>query len=515
MSSHTDARFPWLSRLIRGRRRAPRGRRWQSPLLLEQLERRRLLAACSESPAIQGTVFVDANQDGQPDPGEAIAGATVQLRQDDGDGILDTNQDLLVDSQTTDGDGLYCLDNLDGTLGYFVVQPSQTVGGTPLQAQASGLIQPGVPNLIIDGFQTSQQVEAAPPPPSSQSNTLAFPNENEVIGAERDLFVELTSGASEVRLRVNPFGLLPVLQFDSTSGVQGRSIVTWDGPDADGNPTPSMGLGGRDLTEAGQNVGFSMNLGVDASGAGQQVTILLYQGDSSNFSTGAADIPVTDGTATAFLFLPFSSFSGPVSPDDVDAIQLLVGEGEASADGQIDVIGVVGPKVQDFANGPVTDLSIAKTNNRTSLVPGEEVTYVITLQNDGPLNVSGATVQDLFPAELTNVSYTSTTTGNASGNTPAGTGNVNDTVNMDVGASIVYTVTATVSPAARGVLTNTATVSLPDGVTDSNPTNNSATDTDTLTPEVDLTVTKTDGVDEVSSGGQLNLHDRRDQQRAE
>ena len=224
------------------------------------------------------------------------------------------------------------------------------MGSTSLPLQVSPLIRPGSVNLVIDQFQTSQTVEASPPPPSSQSNTLAFPNENEVIGAERDLFVELTSGASEVRLRVNPFGLLPVLQFDATSGVQGRSIVTWDGTDGDGNPVPTMGLGGRDLTEAGQNVGFAMNLGIDPSGAGEQITILLYQGNSSNVSTATAAIPVTDGTATGFLFVPFSSFVGPVSPSNVDAIQLQVGNGVASADGQIDVIGVVGPKVHNFAN---------------------------------------------------------------------------------------------------------------------------------------------------------------------
>ena len=38
---------------------------------------------------------------------------------------------------------------------------------------------------------------------------------------------------------------------------------------------------------------------------------------------------------------------------------------------------------------------------------------------------------------------------------------------------------------------NTATVTAPAGVTDSPLTNNSATDTDTLTPQTDLAITKT------------------------
>ena len=55
-----------------------------------------------------------------------------------------------------------------------------------------------------------------------------------------------------------------------------------------------------------------------------------------------------------------------------------------------------------------------------------------------------------------------------------------------MGASVTYTVTAHIDPSARGSLANTATVALPAGLTDPVPGNNSATDTDTLTPEVDL-----------------------------
>jgi hypothetical protein len=49
-----------------------------------------------------------------------------------------------------------------------------------------------------------------------------------------------------------------------------------------------------------------------------------------------------------------------------------------------------------------------------------------------------------------------------------------------VGSSVTYTVNATTVAAPTGDLTNTASVSLPVGYTDSAPGNNSATDTDTL-----------------------------------
>ena len=48
------------------------------------------------------------------------------------------------------------------------------------------------------------------------------------------------------------------------------------------------------------------------------------------------------------------------------------------------------------------------------------------------------------------------------------------------GRQVVYTATATVSPSATGMLSNTVIVI---AATDTNPGNNTATDTDTLTPQ--------------------------------
>ena len=55
------------------------------------------------------------------------------------------------------------------------------------------------------------------------------------------------------------------------------------------------------------------------------------------------------------------------------------------------------------------------------------------------------------------------------------------------GQSVSITLTGTIDPAATGTLTNTAHVSPPAGVTDPDPSDNNASDTDTLTPQADLT----------------------------
>jgi large repetitive protein len=141
----------------------------------------------------------------------------------------------------------------------------------------------------------------------------------------------------------------------------------------------------------------------------------------------------------------------------------------------------------------VADLKITKTNNRTSLVPGEPTTYSIVVTNLGPANVTGAIVQDTMPAGLLGATYTSVVIGTASGNTASGSGNIFDVVSLTAGSSIIYTVNGTVSPNATGTLSNTATVTSPPNIPDLNPGNNTATDTDPLTPRADLSIVKTDG----------------------
>ena len=56
---------------------------WQTRLLVESLESRRVLAASNAMPAISGTVFSDANVNALLDPGEEVQGASVLLFADD------------------------------------------------------------------------------------------------------------------------------------------------------------------------------------------------------------------------------------------------------------------------------------------------------------------------------------------------------------------------------------------------------------------------------------------------
>jgi uncharacterized repeat protein (TIGR01451 family) len=131
---------------------------------------------------------------------------------------------------------------------------------------------------------------------------------------------------------------------------------------------------------------------------------------------------------------------------------------------------------------PEADLGITKTDDVSATTPGGQVTYTIVASNAGPSAVTGAAVEDDFPAECEAVSVTSVAGGGATGNTVGPqAGNISDTVNLPVGASITYTAVCDVDAAAPiGSLVNTAAVTAPGGVNDPDLDDNTATDTDHL-----------------------------------
>jgi uncharacterized repeat protein (TIGR01451 family) len=108
-----------------------------------------------------------------------------------------------------------------------------------------------------------------------------------------------------------------------------------------------------------------------------------------------------------------------------------------------------------FLSGPQTDctaLSITKTDSPDPVAPGQQLTYTITVTNDGVGPASGVVVNDTLPASLTGV-VTSGCAEDPSGGSLCSLGTIAG------GASAVYTITGTVSPGAPASITNTATLS--------------------------------------------------------
>jgi uncharacterized repeat protein (TIGR01451 family) len=130
---------------------------------------------------------------------------------------------------------------------------------------------------------------------------------------------------------------------------------------------------------------------------------------------------------------------------------------------------------------PAANLGITKTDGAISYSPGDTFTYTITATNAGPDAVTGASVTDTFPADLTNVTWTCAASAGSTCGSAGGAGNIGTTVNLLASGTATFTATTTASLTASGDITNTATVAAPAGTTDPAPANNSASDTDTRT----------------------------------
>ncbi len=167
------------------------------------------------------------------------------------------------------------------------------------------------------------------------------------------------------------------------------------------------------------------------------------------------------------------------------------------ASGQIDAAVVISniPFCQT-----TTDLTITKTNNQIAIVPGVPVTYSIVAKNNGPNDVFGVTVSDTIPPVFSNVTWTCTASAGSACLQPNGAGNINAKVNLIKDGTATFLVTGTPDPAATGNVANTAVVTIPDGAVETDPNNNSATDTDPFTAQADLSITKTNGTSTVVAG---------------
>lgn len=140
------------------------------------------------------------------------------------------------------------------------------------------------------------------------------------------------------------------------------------------------------------------------------------------------------------------------------------------------------------------NLSITKTDSSASYTPGSTVTYTIEVAHAGGAGVDGATVSDPLPAGIGNGTWTCTVLaggalGASCGSPGAGSGAINATVDLPIGARLGFELSLDVPADFSGPLVNTATVSVPAGFVDTDPADNTASDIDAAAPSANVSVT--------------------------
>ena len=150
----------------------------------------------------------------------------------------------------------------------------------------------------------------------------------------------------------------------------------------------------------------------------------------------------------------------------------------------------------------MADLAITKAAGLPAVIAGGTVDYAITVTNNGPSDVTGAAVADVFPAPtLTGVTWSCMSAGGACG-AASGAGDIMTTVDLPAGASATFAVSGSVAADATGTLVNTATVTAPSGTTDPDLANNSDSASTPILALADVAVTKV-GPQKVIAGNTL------------
>ena len=119
------------------------------------------------------------------------------------------------------------------------------------------------------------------------------------------------------------------------------------------------------------------------------------------------------------------------------------------------------------------DLAVSIDPEVQYLDDGATAELTITVTNGGPVDAMGSAVVVDFPVELASAAWTCAGSGGGVCNA-SGTGDIDESADLPVGGSVVYTASGNAPDPFTGSLTVTASAATPAGVTDTDLENNQA-----------------------------------------
>lgn len=420
-----------------------------------------------------GTVFQDFGggadtNDGMLDAGEALLqDVMVQLYDEPvGGGAIDPSTQTAVATAMTDVNGDYVFTDLDPGNYVVVIPLSEFNNGEPLFGHSTSTGNDPAPDPDDDatdgddngsflagvGLVTSEITLAVNSEPVDDGDTDNNTNFSVDFGVIPNIDLEITKTLD-----------------DAASSLVGGGQAFFDIDFQNNGPLDATGVVINDSIPAGMTIdqGNSDFGGFTPTINGQDITVTV--GSLAVAAPQSIRIAVTiDNGQTADL-----TNTATISGDEIET-----NEANNSDDALVGLIN--------------TDLSIAKSDNTAgSVVAGEQFTYTITVTNGGPDTATGIVATDNLPDDLSFVSASFVTGSGTVTENPADSGDLTiDIDDLAASSSAVIDVIVLVAPDAGTSIVNTATV-VGDPDSDTDPNNNSATETTPVVRNVDVEVTKT------------------------
>ncbi len=165
------------------------------------------------------------------------------------------------------------------------------------------------------------------------------------------------------------------------------------------------------------------------------------------------------------------------------------------------VAGIAGVTLRECSDA--ADLSVTKTNGATTVTTGGTTTYTVTVVNISTINATNTTILDPAAAGLIKTAMSCTASAGSSCPTPL-TISVLETTGLNIplvlpNGTITFRITTTIAAGAGSTVTNAVSVA-GTGYTDSDPSNNSAEDSDLVVGSALLAITKTNTVTGLNAG---------------
>ncbi|HEX7624332.1 MAG TPA: Ig-like domain repeat protein, partial [Anaeromyxobacteraceae bacterium] len=266
-------------------------------------------------------------------------------------------------------------------------------------------------------------------------------------------------------------------------------------------PGLSVAAAAPSSVNTGSLLTYTLNYRNGGTGAGANVTIEETLPAGTTFASLSAPGATCTFPAVGAAGV-VSCNVGSLNPAASSSLQVTVnvtaGAGSTIANGNYriwadGVSPLIGPLVQTTvtSNATYADLAITMTDGVAALTWGQADAYTVVATNNGPSDVTGATVTDVLPAQFTGATWTCAAVGGASCGAANGSGDLHQTVDLPVGGSVIYLVSGdVVAGSGAGSLVNTAAIAPPALVTDNVPANDTAVDTDAIGSLYTLTVQK-------------------------